>query len=479
MKKIFQFLLIGFVALLAVLIFNTLTFKSKQIEAKALPIAALSKTALGHFQEAISYKTISFNPETKPDSLQFTGFRLFLEKTYPLVHQNLKRELVNNYSMLFEWKGKNAALKPVILMAHQDVVPIEVASKHLWQVDPFAGVVKDDFIWGRGTVDDKINLISIMEGAENLLAKGFQPERSIFFVFGHDEELSGQKGAIPIAKMLVDRGIKAEFVLDEGGLVTTTKVPNITKPAAMIATAEKGYMSIELSVQMEGGHSSSPAKETAIDVVSRAIGQIRENQPKARITSVMEDFFNFLGPEMPFLQKMIMANQWLTKPILMNIYEKNPQSAAMMQTTTVPTILEAGIKDNVIPMIATATVNFRILQGEDSKSVLAHVAKVIDDERVKIKVIGHITEPSKITSVDSEGFKLISKTAKEHFDGAIAAPFLLIGATDSRYFTGVSDNIIKFSPMIDPIGFHTINERVSLDSYNRSLAFFEDLMKGI
>ncbi len=478
MKKVIQFIFMGFAILLAVMIFRTLTFKSKQVEVANVAIPALPKQSLEHFQAAISYKTISFNYETKPDSAQFTGFRHFLEKTYPLVHQNLKRELVNNYSMLFEWKGKNAALKPVILMAHQDVVPIEVASKHLWKVDPFAGIVKDDFIWGRGTVDDKINLISIMEGAEKLLASGFQPERSIYFVFGHDEELSGQKGAIPIAKMLADRGVKAEFVLDEGGMVTTTKVPNITKPAAMIATAEKGYMSIELSTQMEGGHSSSPAKETAIDLISRAINKLRENQPKARITSVMSDFFDYLGPEMPFLQKMIMANQWITKPILMGIYEKNPQSAAMMRTTTVPTILTAGIKDNVIPMIATATVNFRILQGEDSKTVLAHVTKVIDDERVKVKVVGHITEPSKITSVDSEGFKIVSKAAKQHFDGAIAAPFLLIGATDSRYFTKVSENIIKFSPMIDPIGFHTINERVSLDSYKRSLAFFEDLMKG-
>lgn len=478
MKKFFLFLFVAILLLVAVMLFNTFRFESKQVVADEIAVPALPDTALKHFQQAITYKTISFGYDIKPDSVQFVGFRKFLERTYPLVHSRLTREVVN-FSLLFEWKGKNTSLKPVILMAHQDVVPIEPATQKLWEVDPFAGVVKDGFIWGRGTTDDKINLISLLESTEKLLAKGFQPERTVYFVFGHDEELAGRNGAMQVAKKMEEKGIKAEFIMDEGGMVTRSKIPGISNATALIATAEKGYLSIELGVQIPGGHSSYPAKETALDLITKAIVNLRENQLPHQITPAMEGFFDYLGPEMPFLQKVIFANRWITKPLLISIYAKSDQTDAMMRTTTAPTIIHSGIKDNVIPTVATATVNFRILPGEDSKQVLAHVKEVINDDRVKITVIGHINEPSKITDVQCFGFQRIAKIAKQNFGGAYAAPFLLIGATDSQHFAKVSDNILKFSPMIDPIGFHAVNERVSVESYQRALSFYEHLLRSL
>lgn len=477
MKKLLKYLVFALLGLIGTLLFNTFTYKSKQTKVTEIAIPELPASALSHFQDAIKFKTISFSYDQAPDSVEFTGFRKFLERTYPLTHQKLNVERIS-YSLLYHWKGKNASLKPVILMAHQDVVPIEPATKNMWTVDPFAGVVKDGFIWGRGTTDDKINLISILESTEKLLLNGFTPERDIYLIFGHDEEVAGRNGAVPIANLLVKRGVQAEFILDEGGMVTQGKLPGISN-AALIATAEKGYMSVEMEVNINGGHSSYPAEETALDVLLKAVRNIRENQMPIKITEATQDFFDNIGPEMPFLQKMVFANQWLTKPILINSFNKDPKTAAMLHTTTVPTMMNVGIKDNVIPTVAKATVNFRILPGESSDEVLKHVSKVINDKRVIIKTIGTVSEPSNVTDDKSYGFQHVATTAKQNFGGTTTTPFLLIGATDSRHFVKVSKDIIKFSPMIDPIGFHAIDERVSLESYRRSLSFFENLIRGL
>ena len=205
--------------MVAVVLVNTFRMESKQLQVNSLPAPEVNPTALQHFQKALAFKTISFGDSSLFDSIQFIGFRNFLETTYPNFHRKLTREIIANYSLLYKWEGKNPELKPVILMAHQDVVPIEGATKDMWTVDPFGGEVKEGFIWGRGTTDDKINLISMVEAAEKLLSENFQPERTIYFSFGHDEEIGG-KGAIAAAALLKSRNIEAEFILDEGGIIT-------------------------------------------------------------------------------------------------------------------------------------------------------------------------------------------------------------------------------------------------------------------
>lgn len=467
-------------ALVAILFFNTFRYSSKQLSITAEKVAAVSDSALSHFQQAIQYQTVSFGYDIKPDSVQFVGFRNFLEKTYPLVHQKMSREIVGGYTLVYQWKGKNTDLKPAIIMAHQDVVPIEPATKNLWEVEPFGGVIKDGYIWGRGTTDDKINVIAELEAAENLLKNGFTPDRTLYFVFGHDEEVAGQRGALQVAKLMEERGIKAEFVLDEGGMIAKNKMPGIEKPMALIATAEKGYLSIEMEVNIAGGHSSFPSKETALDVLSKAIVAIREKQMPYTVSESVQNFFDHIGPELPFFTKLVFANQWLFKPLIVKqMATSDPKIEAMLHTTTVPTIVQSGIKDNVIPTIAKATVNFRILPGDDSKKVLEHVKNVINDERVKVTPIGTIMEPSKISNVTGFGFQKIAKHTKTSFDDAMVTPFLLIGATDSRHFINVTDQIIKFSPMIDPIGFHAVNERVSVESYQRAIHFYQSLFRDL
>jgi carboxypeptidase PM20D1 len=480
LKKTLLLLLLAILLVVGIVLFKTFQFTSIQTKVAALPAPAIPETSLQHFQQAIAIKTISFGNPALFDSTQFLAFRKFLENTYPKMHEKLTREIVLGYSLLYKWEGKNTSLKPVVLMAHQDVVPIEEATQSMWTSDPFAGTVKDNFIWGRGTTDDKINLVSICESVEKLVIENFQPERTVYLVFGHDEELGG-KGAVAIAQLMKQRNIVAEMVMDEGGIITKEKIPGMKEPVALVGTSEKGYLSIELVVEIPGGHSSMPEKETAIDILTKAIVTLRSHPFEPQFSVPMQGFIKSLGPEMPFVQKMAFANPWLFKGLIIGTYDKSAPGSAMLRTTIAPTIINAGIKDNVIPTQAKATVNFRLLPGDLSEDVIDRVKKIIDNDHVKISRLdaGAMAEASAVTPMDGYGYQKVETTIKKSYPNLLSSPFLMLGATDSRHFGEVSDNIVKFSPMIDPIGFHGIDERVSLESYQTALWFYEQLLKDL
>jgi carboxypeptidase PM20D1 len=462
--------------LLSILLIRTLTFKSRQTHVHVKTAPEFDSLALEHFLSAIQFKTISFSDPALFDSVQFKGFRDFLQQTYPLTHEHLKKEIVAGHSLLFEWEGTDKNLKPYILMAHQDVVPIEEGTESIWTVDPFKGVVRDNFIWGRGAADDKINLIAIMESVEKLLKEGFQPSRTIYLAFGHDEEVGGT-GAIAIAKRLQEKNVKADLVLDEGGIITRSKIPGMDKPVALLGTSEKGAMSLELRVQKSGGHSSMPEAETSIDILAKAITKLRENQFEPHFSPSTEGFLDYVGPEMPFGKRIAFANLWLFTPVVNSIYEKSGPGNAVIRTTIAPTIIKAGVKENVIPTVATAIINFRLLPGDSAGMIIEKVKTIIADERVEIKPQLPVREASAVTSTDHFAFKKVEQIVRSLSDSLIAAPFLMIAATDSRHFGEVSDGIIKFSPMYDPIGFHGIDERVGIESFRTSLWFFEQLIR--
>ena len=479
MKKILLAILLLLLIFIGIIAFKTINAPNLQSKITAIPAPALSDDALKHFQQSISYQTVSYGDVSLWDSLPFIAFRKFLDTTYPLVHQQLEREIISNYSYLYKWQGYDTTLNPFILMAHQDVVPIEESTKTQWNFEPFSGIIKDGYVCGRGTTDDKINLISILESTEKLLKENFKPARTIYFVFGHDEELGGKNGAKKIAELLESRKVKAELVMDEGGFVTDEKVPGVTKPVALVGTSEKGYLSIEFSVNKMGGHSSMPESETAIDILTKAIVKLRSKPFEAKFVESTKNLFEFLGPEMKFPNNMAFANPIIFKSIIVKNYEKSSSGNAMIRTTFVPTIIHAGIKDNVVPTLATAVVNFRLLPGDSSKHIFQKVKTIINDDRVVMKNLSlDSPEATPVSSATSAAFKTIDSIIKKSYSGVLTTPFLMIGGTDSKHFHGVSENIFKFSPMKDPIGFHTIDERVSIESYRHSLWFFEQLMRS-
>ncbi|WP_420387686.1 M20 family peptidase [Roseivirga sp.] len=479
MKKLLLGLFTMLVLLVAYLLFNTFTFKSKQMEIEPVAQVAIAEQAIEHLQTAIQLKTISHEKAEDFDSTQFELFNSFLRNTYPLTDSLLNHQTFNAYSHLYEWKGSNSSLKPIILMGHLDVVPI--ASPDKWSVDPFAAEIRDGKIWGRGTIDDKFSVIGILEAVEMLLHEGFQPERSIYLAFGHDEEVGGDLGAVSIVNALQSQGIQAEYVLDEGYAITQKLIPGIDPDVAMIGIAEKGSTTIEFTVDMEGGHSSQPASATAIDVLAGAIARLKEKPMEATISEAMAGFIDQLGPEMGFVNKMAFANKGLFKPLIISTYENASNAGnALVRTTTAPTIFEAGIKENVIPTSARALVNFRIIPGQTAEDVLAHAIEVIDDERVKARFYGFNSEPSPVSPIDSWGYEIINRSINEIFEKTLTAPNLVIAATDSRHYSPLSDNIYRFVPYHineeNISTFHGIDEHILVEDYENAIRFYRQLI---
>lgn len=479
LKKVFAGLLAFLVLIAGVLLYRTFSTPGRQVSVTTSPLPALPEEAVIHLQKAIRCPTISYGDTTQWEAAPFAALRAHLEASYPLVHQHLKREIISGYSYLYTWTGKNTQLAPYIFMAHQDVVPVEANTLHLWSAPPFDGTVQRDTIFGRGAIDNKCNLISIFEAAERLLQQGFQPARTLYFVFGQDEEIGGQKGAIPIAKILEERGVKADLLIDEGGIITEKRLPEVGKPVALIGTAEKGYLSLSFSVTKKGGHSSMPETETAVDILMQALTRLHDHPFPPRFVTATEGFLDYLGPEMPFIQRMAFANRWLLESLVVRGMDAAPASRAMLRTTGVTTIVEAGVKDNVVPTVATAVANFRLLPGDSVKAVLQKVKAVIGDNRVEVSIKGNVyNEATSAPEADGPGFQKVAQIVRQTYSDVVVAPFLLIAATDSRHFSRVSDHIVKFSPVVDPVGFHTYNEQVSVRSFQHSIWFFEQLMRS-
>ena len=473
------------VLLAAALAVNTLGQRSRQIDVPALAPVAVDEAAAGaSLAAAVRTKTISdyFDPDR--NAAEFDALHAHLQARYPRVHATLKRELVNGKSLLYTWQGSDANAKPIALMAHQDVVPIAPGTESLWTVPPFEGRLKDGFVWGRGAWDDKGNLIAEMEAVEMLLATGFSPKRTVYLIFGADEEVGGQRGAAKIAALLAERKQRLEFVLDEGLLIVEGAMPGLNKPVALIGLSEKGYLSVQLKAQAVPGHSSMPppAGTSAIALMSRALSRLDEHQMPGAISGVARSLFDTVAPEMEGFNKVALSNLWLLGPIVKSQLEKGPSTNALLRTTTALTVVQAGNKDNVLPGEAQAIVNFRILPGDTQQSVLTHVKEAIADERIGITPLAAgSAEPSPVSSTESASYRTIARTVRELFPGTVVAPGLMIGATDSHLFADVADNIYRFSPVKarpeDLPRFHGTNERIALANLADLIRFYHRLLQ--
>ncbi len=477
LKRFFYFLGLMVLLLLAVLLFNTLRAKPWPVH-KAAAAEALPDSAIVHMSNAIRIATVSPEDTTRIDSIHFNQFKIFLEQSYPLIHQQLTRTIIKDYSYVYEWKGSDTTLQPIILMAHYDVVPVEPSAVKLWTVQPFGGEVKDSIIWGRGAVDDKAALISILEATENLLKKGFKPVRSILLCFGHNEESTGT-GAIAIVDYLQHKHVRADMVIDEGGEITTGKMKDVQRPVAMIGVGEKGYVTFELAVQKPGGHSSKPDKETAIDILAKALYKLRAVQMPPKLTEPLKEYFERVsGTSDDFLNKMALNNLWLFKSTVQKRLATLPEGDAMQRTTIVPTILESGIRENVIPTNAKAIVNCRILTGETTKETLSFIKNAISDERVEITIKGDFnTEPSALTATGSQAFKRMEEAIYQSVDDVIPVPYVMLGASDSRNYRVISDGVVNFTPLTNSKGFHGIDEMLPIKDFQRSINFFSNIIK--
>ncbi len=466
--------------LVAVLVIHTFFFSSRQQKFPAVEKINVSDSAAQNLAEAIRFKTVSYDEDSLRDTSVFSSFHKFLYEKYPKVFSTFVKEDISSQSMLLRWDGTDASLKPVIFLSHQDVVPATDESGK-WTKEPFSGEVDAQFIYGRGTIDDKCGVLGLLEAAEYLLNKNIKPKRTIYFAFGHDEEVGGT-GASGIAKFLAAKKIEAELILDEGGSITDGIIKEVKPNVAIIGIAEKGRATVDLSVDIDGGHSSMPPKQTAIGILSDAITKLEAHPFEARYDGGTKALFDYIAPEMNFVSKMVFANAWLFSPIIKKILSGKNSTNAAIRTTTAATIFKSGEKENVLPHHASAVINFRILPGETVDDVVNHVKKVIHDERVQVKLREGYDNPSAVSNTNSEGYKAISKTIKENFPEVVVAPYLVVGATDARHYQKISKNIYRFIPLVlndeSLKGMHGLNEQIKIENYKDIIRFYVRLMEN-
>jgi carboxypeptidase PM20D1 len=474
---------VGLLAFTAVLFGNALR-ESPKPRAPAQPVdASLDAQRIAqHLAEAVRFPTISHQDPKDDDRELYARLRAWLEATYPRVHATFKRELINGDALLYHWEGSDPGALPILLMAHQDVVPIEPGTEGQWTHPPFDGVVADGFVWGRGALDDKGSLVTLFEALEALIGEGFRPTRGVYLLSGFDEEVGGVQGAKRVAAELAQRHVHFLWVLDEGGAITEGVVPYVPRPVASVAVGEKGYITVELTAHAEGGHSSRPPDITAVGELARAIVRLEQTQLKPRMTDTLRQMLETVAAEQPWPQRLALSNLWFSEPLVTRALAAHYETSPSVRSTTAATMLQAGIKENVLPSSARAVVNFRILPGDSIASVLEHVTRVIDAPRISVRALDRtVSEPAPLSSTSGPGFALLRAELQALYPDAVLVPAIMNGATDAKHLQPLADAVYHFGPQMlikeDLKRMHGTNERAAVQDLARSVQFYRELVR--
>lgn len=430
--------------------------------------------------QAVRFKTISEQDLNKIDYSQFDRFHGFLQQTYPLVFSQLSVERINGYSLLIQWPGSNPDKQAILFASHMDVVPVESGTEADWEHPPFDGVVADGKIYGRGTLDNKQGVIGWLEAAEQLLAQGFQPQRNLAFAFGHDEEIGGYNGAAFIAKRMRELDLHFEWMVDEGGLIVSDYPLVKDHPVAIINVGEKRYFTITLIATGEGGHSSSPPPVSTIGRLSAALAKIEQTPFPTRIEGPVAAMLEGIAPYTDQPMKAAFNNLWLTGGLVGYQMSKDRNTVGFVRTTTALTMINAGVKENVVPQRAEAKINFRILPGDTPQTVVKTIRKIIDDENIEISFEEGLPSAPVADYVGS-GFKVMHSATQAVYPNAVVVPSLLFAATDTRHYVGLADNIYRYYGVImgpdQTKSIHGTNEFVSVESFDKSIEIAKEIIR--
>jgi carboxypeptidase PM20D1 len=470
-------------ALGAVVAVRTLTFKApagadfSQIRLVTPPAIDQAAAAL-HLSQAVQIQTISHQNPADNQTEQWTRLHSWLASTYPASHAVMTREIVLKNSLVYTWQGSDPSLAPIILMAHQDVVPISEGTEKDWRHAPFSGDIAEGAVWGRGSVDDKGSLVGLFEASEALIKSGFKPKRTVYIVSGEDEEVGGE-GAKAARELLKSRKVMALFTLDEGSVIISDH-PVTGGPATLIGVAEKGYATLRVAASGQGGHSSAPPKQTAVVSLAEAVIAINNNTFPLKFEGPGAEMMRYLAAHGSTVTKMVVANSWLFGPLLIQQMGASATGAAMMHTTIAPTMLTGSPKENVLPQTATAWINYRLAPSTASSAVMAKAVEATKGMPVTLSWDKTPREPSPVSSTTSEGWKFIAATANAAKPGSPLAPSLVITGTDSRSMTPVSADVYRFQPILlamnDIKMIHGTNEHMTLENLTRMTTYYAQLM---
>ncbi|MFT5691610.1 MAG: carboxypeptidase PM20D1 [Oceanicoccus sp.] len=477
MKKLIAALFIGFIA---IILLRTLMFSPPEIATEdKIIIDVDAATVAQHLSEAVQFQTIS---PPRPEKRNFSVFDNFLEwaeQTYPELH-SLEKTIVKEHTILLKWPGRNPTLKPILLAAHYDVVPVVPGTEDRWTHPPFGGVIDNGFVWGRGSLDDKSGVIVMMEAATLLLRQGFTPERSVYFSFDHDEEIGGTEGALGVTELFKEQGIQLAWSIDEGSFILNNIYPGVEMPVASINVAEKGYLTLDLTANGDSGHSSMPTKDASIFLLAEAISRLRATPLSGGLEGISLEAMETIAQYSTFSRRLFFANRWLFQGLIEDELSKSGPTNAMLRTTTAPTLLSAGIKDNILPGTAMATVNFRLHPRDTLEGVIDAVTTIINDDRIEIQRRGTGSLPSKVSSTDGMGYEIIAKVSRQMFGPLITIPGITGGGTNSSHYETVADdsyriNLLSLGPD-DIAGFHGTNERISVENLGAGTAAYAQLI---
>ncbi|MCD4524303.1 M20 family peptidase [Nocardioides sp. cx-173] len=432
--------------------------------------------AVGKLQALVRIPTVSDRDPDRVDTAAFDAFLSELARQFPVLHERLELTRVDSHGLLFHWPGTSAA-RPVVLMAHLDVVPVEGT----WQHPAFGGDVVDGSIWGRGTLDDKGSLVAICEAVETLLERDFVPAQDLWLSFGCNEEVSGTSAVLAVEE-LTRRGVRPWFVLDEGGAVASEAFPGVHAPIGVIGLTEKGVTSLELRVEGRGGHASTPTRMGPTARIARAIVRLDRAPMAPRTPSPTIELFRRMAPHGPLPLRPVFANAARLKPLLTRaLLAAGPETSAMTRTTFAVTTLSGSPALNVIAATARAGVNIRIMVGDTVADVLAHVRAAVADDEVQIDVVER-NEPSPVSPMDG-AFELLEATITEVFPDAVPAPYVMMAATDSRFFTGICERVYRFAPFrmtkAQRQSIHSYDEHLGVDAFVDGVRWYQRLIERI
>lgn len=435
--------------------------------------------AARHLAEAVRFPTISHFDMEAMDLDLFRDFLSFLEKTYPLVHEKLDHRRINGYSPVYRWPGSDPGRKPALFLAHYDVVP---ALDEGWEHGgPFSGAIEDGRVWGRGSLDNKSSVIGLMETFEMLLEEGFQPKRDLWLAFGFDEEVNGRHGAMKIVEWFREEGIFFDFVLDEGGAVADGSMMGIKETVAVIGLAEKANASFEFTFTGEEGHSSTPPAHTSLGKMAEFIYKVERQPMPIRLTETVEKMLMSIAPYMPGIQGKVLARPRLFFSLLKGTLLKNKQTAALLRSTIAFTVSHSGSAPNVLPKEASCTANIRVLQGDMTRDVLAHMKKVSGMD-YEVRPIA-IEEPSRTSSTDSPAYAHLAATIKKSFPEAVVVPYLMAGGTDSRHYEPIAGDVYRFQPLRlaqqELALVHGTGEHLTVENVGRMLSFYKLFIESL
>ena len=416
------------------------------------------------------------------DGQAFDALHELLRQRFAAAHAVLHQRGFGRHALLYTWPGRDPKAQPIALLAHQDVVPIAPGSQALWSHGPFSGDLADGYIWGRGSWDDKGNLMAIMEAVDALVRAGYQPPQTVYLAFGADEEVGGEDGAARMAQWFAHQHLRLRFVLDEGLLITQGMVPGISQPVALIGLAEKGYVSLQLNSHAQAGHTSMPPARGAIGVLAQAITRLEDHPMPVHWVDPSRDMLQTLAPHAHWPMRMILSNLWLTAPLVQAQLVDSPSGNAMLRSTAITTVVQGGERENVLPTQARAVVNVRLLPGDSSADALRHAREWVGDLGVEVVREAGWNEASALTPADTPSYALLAQTIRELDPEVLVAPGLLVGGTDARHYAGVSDAIFRFTPVraqaSDLARFHGNNERLGQDNYVQMIQFYERLLRN-